>query len=192
MTRFTAAEAAYVLRQPIRAVKKAMDNGPIRPIPRPGPGLSVRVIDRTDLFYLFAVRALRDTLTPAARGEFYRAMRRAGTDCADEVRFGRFRVAVADLVDELEKRTAELAELRAGIALSETGTPVLESRGIEVHRIAALLNGGLSANAVREEYPSLSKAAIETARAYARACPKPGRPYPRTTANRITRGDIVP
>jgi len=187
ITRFTPAEAAFVLRQPIRVVTKALERGPVRPVLWLRSGTPVRVIDWADLLYLFAVRALREDLTPKARGEFHEALRHARPENGDEVRFGRFRVAVADLVDEMKRRIAALAELRDGIALADDGTAILNARGVEVHRIAALLNGGLSVNAVREEYPSLSRAAVETARAYARVSPKHGRPYPRTTANRVAR-----
>lgn len=187
LTQFTAAEAAFVLRQTVRTVTKALERGPVRPVPRLRSGVSVRVIDWVDLFYLFAVRGLRDDLTPKARGDFHQALRLTGPECGDEVRFGRFRVAVADLLDELRRRTAELVDLRDKIAVGADGKAVIDVRRVEVHRIAALLNGGLSVNAVREEYPWLSRATVETARAYARANPKPGRPYPRTTANRIRR-----
>ncbi len=150
-------------------------------------GAQVRVIGWSDLLYLFVVRALRVDLTPKARAEFYEALSRAQPDCADEVRFGRFHVAVADLVDELKQRTTELDELRGKVEFADNGNAVLASRGVEVHRIAALLNGGLSVNAVLEEYPFLSEDAVEVARTYAQTWPRPGRPYPRTTSNRAMR-----
>ncbi len=188
LTQFTAAEAAFVLRVPIRDVKKALDSGPVQPTLRAQSGSYIRVIDRTDLFYLFAIKTLRDSLTQPAREEFFRALKRT-RGRADEIRFGRFRVAVADLVDELSKRNADLSALLATVALAADGTPVLRPRGIALHRIAALLNGGLSANAVREEFPSLTRKSIETARAFAQVRPKRGRRYPDTTANRLQRRD---
>lgn len=181
-TQFTAAEAAFVLREPVRAVKKALDRGPVRPVLHPRSRTSVRKISWADLFYLFAVRVLGEDLTPKARAELYEAVQRAQPSAADEVRFGRFRIVVADLVDEVKKRVADLAELQNKVALADNGKALLDARGIEVHRIAALLRGGLSVNAVMEEYPFLSQDAVETAWAYAQAFPRPGRPYPRTTA----------
>jgi uncharacterized protein (DUF433 family) len=186
-TQFTAAEAAFVLREPTRAVKKALDRGPVRPILQPRSGSTVRIISWADLFYLFAVRVLGEDLTPKARAELYDAVQRAQPSCGDEVRFGRFRIVVADLIDEVKKRIADLNELQNKFAYSGTGKAVLDVRGIEVHRIAALLRGGLSVDAVVEEYPFLSPDAVETARAYAQAFPRPGRPYPRTTAARARR-----
>lgn len=187
MTQFTAAEAAFILREPVRAVKKALDRGPVRPTLQPRAGAQVRMIAWVDLFYLFAVRALGDDLTPKARVDLYEAVQRARPSCGDEVRFGRFRIAVADLVDEVKKRVSELADLQNRVARADNGKAVLDVRGIEVHRIAALLRGGLSVDAVVEEYPFLTHEAVEMARAYAQAFPRPGRPYPRTTAARARR-----
>jgi len=192
LARFTAAEAAFVLREPIRAVKKAFDHGPVQPTLAVRLGVSVRVIDRADLFYLFAVGTLRASLTPAAREEFHKAVRRPRPYCDDEVRFGRFRVAVADLADKLEQRIAELTEVRRTVAFGEDGAPVLGSRGVRLHRIAALLRGGMSVNAILEEFPFLSRTAVDQARLYAQVYPRPGRPYPRTTANRATRATGQP
>ena len=75
-TQFTAAEAAFVLREPIRTVKKALDRGPVRPVLQPRSGSQVRVIFWADLFYLFAVRVLGEDLTPKARTELYEAVQR--------------------------------------------------------------------------------------------------------------------
>src|SRR5258708_4188883 len=117
MTQFTAAEAAFVLRRQIRAVKQALDRGPVRPMLEIRSGIQVRVIGWVDLFYLFAVEALREVLAPKARAEFYEALRRAQPESGDEVRFGRFRVAVADLVDDLKQRISDLATLRDAVAI---------------------------------------------------------------------------
>ena len=75
---FTAAEAAFVLREPIRAVKKALDVGPVRPVLVRRAGAPVRAIGWSDLFYLYAVRALRDELTPKARRNSTRRSSSAG------------------------------------------------------------------------------------------------------------------
>ena len=181
---FTAAEAAFVLREPVRAVKKALDAGPIRPKLLRRAGAPVRAIEWRDLFYLFAVRALRDELTPKGRTEFYEALQQAPIERRDEVRFGRFRISVSDLLAEVERRTTDLAELAERVAFRGNGEPILKGTEIEVYRIATLLDGGASIEQVQEDYPSLSRGTIETAKAYADAYPKAGRPYPRTSVKR--------
>ncbi len=185
---FTAAEAAFVLQEPVRAVKKALDAGPIRPVLLRRAGASVRTIGWSDLFYLFAVRSLRDELTPKARAEFYEALQRDPLERGREVRFGRIRVAVADLIDEVEKRMTKLTELADKVEFRSDGEAVLKGTDIEVYRIAALLDGGLAIKEVLADYPSLTPDEISTAKGYADAHPKSGRPYPRTTAKRALRG----
>ena len=188
MTQFTAAEAAFVLREPVRAVKKALDTGPVRPVLRRKAGTPIRTIGWADLFYLFAVKALRDELTPKARAEFYEALQQGGLALDGEVRIGRIRIAVADLVREVDERTTELSQLAGKVTFRDDGEAVLKGSDIEVHRIAALLDGGLSVADVQSDYPSLDRDAVEAARAYAGVHPKPGRPYPKTTAKRALRG----
>jgi uncharacterized protein (DUF433 family) len=188
VARFTAAEVAYVLEEPVRAVKKALDAGPVQSVLVPRPGGSVRAIEWSDLFYLFAVRTLREELTPKARAEFYEAIRRHPLEQGREVQFGRIRVAVADLVEEVERRTRKLAELHDKVEFRSDGEPLLKGTDIEAYRIAALLDGGMTADEVLTDYPSLTRDAVEAARAYAGTYPKAGRPYPRTTAKRALRG----
>lgn len=185
---YTAAEAAFVLREPVRTVKKALDAGPVRPVLVRRAGAPVRAIEWRDLFYLYAVRALRDELTPKARTEFYEALQHAPIERRDEVRFGRFRISVSDLVEEVKQRTTDLATLAGKVEFRSDGDPLLKDSSIEVYRIVALLEGGASIEQVLEDYPSLSRSQVETARAYAEAYPKTGRPYPSTSAKRALQG----
>lgn len=185
---YTAAEAAFVLREPVRTVKKALDAGPVRPVLLRRAGASVRAIEWRDLFYLYAVRALRDELTPKARTEFYEALQQAPIERGDEVRFGRFRIAVSDLVKEVERRTTDLTALADKVEFRTDGEPLLKGTSIEVYRVAALLDGGASIEQVLEDYPSLSRKKVGTAQAYAEAYPKAGRPYPRTSVKRALQG----
>lgn len=186
--RFTAAEAAFVLQEPIRSVKKALDQGPVRSVLFTKAGSPVRAIDWLDLFYLYAVRALREELTPKARGEFYAALKRQWGKESDEVQFGRFRVAIGDLRNEINQRIPRLAELAEKVEFGSDGEALLKGTGIAVHRIAALLDGGTSIEAVLADYPSLAREQVFAAKAYADAHPKPGRPYPSLTAKQALRG----
>lgn len=184
---FTAAEAAFVLREPVKAVKKALDEGPVRARLVARPGGRVRAIDEADLLYLFAVQALRDELTPRGRGQFYRALKVAPEDVR-EVRFGRISVAINDLKVEVAGRAREFAALSDEVEFRPDGEAVLKGTDVEVHRVAALLGGGLTPEDVCEDYPFLSLEAVAVAKAYADAHPKLGRPYPRTTAKRALKG----
>jgi uncharacterized protein (DUF433 family) len=185
---FTAAEAAFVLCEPIKTIKKALDAGPVQPRLVAKPGGPVRIVDRTDLLYLFAVKTLRDELTRKARNEFYHALKSAPVEGLGEVRFGRLSVAVHDLEAEVEERARQLAGLADKVEFRKDGEPVLKGTDLEVHRIAALLEGGLTGEQICEDYPSLNPELIAVAKAYAEAYPKAGRPYPRTTVKRAIRG----
>lgn len=56
-----------------------------------------------------------------------------------------------------------------------------------MHRTAALLAGGMPPEQIREDYPSLTLDQVMTAKAYADAYPKTGRPYPASTVKRALR-----
>ena len=185
---FTAAEVAFVLREPVKSVKKALDDGPVEPKLIAKAGGSVRAVEWNDLLYLFAVRSLRDELTPKARNEFYHALKRLPFDRTREVRFGRLCVSIDDFKVEVEARTRDLAALSDRVEFRRDGEAVLKGTDVEVYRIAALLTGGLSAEEICADYPSLSPEKIADAKAYAEAHPKPGRPYPKTIFKRAMRG----
>ncbi|MFI5012934.1 MAG: DUF433 domain-containing protein [Hyphomicrobiales bacterium] len=169
-------------------MKKALDTGPVRPMLIRKAGGPVRAIGWPDLFYLYAVKSLREELTPKARTEFYEALQQTAVEREGEVRFGRFRIAVRDLVREMASRTTELSKLAGKVSFRADGEALIKHTNIEVYRIAALIEGGLSVDEVMAGYPSLMRGAVEMAKAYADAYPKPGRPYPRTTAKRALQG----
>ena len=115
-------------------------------------------------------------------------MKRAPIDRVHEVRFGRLSVSLDDLKAEVEKRARELTTLAKKIEFRPDGEAVLKGTDVEAHRIAALLAGGMGAEEVREDYPSLTLEQIATTRAYAEAYPKSGRPYPAKTVKRALKG----
>lgn len=73
------------------------------------------------------------------------------------------------------------------IEVRPDGVAVLRPILVEVHRIAALLDGGMTVEEVCEDYPSLSREAVEAAREYAAAHPWAGEPFPGTTFKRAIR-----
>ena len=185
---FTTAEAAFVLREPVKAVRKALDDGPVRARLVPKAGGSVRAIEWLDLVYLHAVRALRDELTPKGRAEFYEALKLHPSQGSGEVRFGLLSVAIDDFEAEVDARTRELSALAEAIEFGPSGEVFLKGTSIEAHRIAALREGGLSFQDIVADYPSLSLQAVAVAEAYAEVYPKAGPPYPRTTVKRALQG----
>jgi uncharacterized protein (DUF433 family) len=185
---FTAAQVAFVLREPVKTVKKALDEGPVRARPVQKASGTVRTVDWKDLLYLFAVRSLREELTPAGRVQLYHAIRRTPIESEHEVRFGLLRVAIDDMVAQVRDRERELAELAEKVEFRQDGEALLKGTDIEVYRISALLDGGMTPEEILEDYPSLTAEPIATAEAYAAAYPKAGRPFPSTTVKRAAKG----
>ena len=185
---FTAAEAAFVLREPVKTVKKALDDGPVQAKLVRKAGGAVRAIEWADLLYLLAVRTLRDELTPKARNEFYHALKGVSVERVREVRFGRLSVSIDDLRAEVDKRARELAELAAKVEFRRDGEAILKGSKVEVYRLAALLAGGMTPQQIREDYPTLTLEEVATAKAYADTYPKSGRPYPSKTVKRAIKG----
>jgi uncharacterized protein (DUF433 family) len=186
-TRFSPADAASVLREPLDAVKKALDKGPVKHRLEHRGGAKIRTIDRRDLVFLYAIGKLKNELTPKARAEFYHALKHARPELGKSVDFGRFHIDIGDFVDEVDKRVARLKDLGDQVEIDADGNEVIKGTTIEAHRIAALLDGELKVKDILEDYPSLSEEQVLAAKAYADAHPKPGRPYPRTTAKRALR-----
>lgn len=185
---FTAAEAAFVLREPVKMVRKALDKGPVQAKLVRKAGGSVRAIEWADVLYLLAIRTLRDELTPKARNDFYQALKCIPDDCTPEVRFGRLSVSIDDLRAEVHKRARDLGELAEQVEFRQDGEAVLKGTNVEVHRVAALLEGGMTPKQLCEDYPSLTPDAVAVARAYSDAHPKAGRPYPSKTVKRAIKG----
>lgn len=130
----------------------------------------------------------RERARDVRHGRAQDALQEAPIGRHGEVQFGRFRILVSDLVAEVERRTSDLSALAEKVEFRADDEPILNGTAIEVYRIAALLEGGASIKEVLEDYPSLSAGQVETARAYAEAYPKPGRPYPRTSVKRALAG----
>lgn len=185
---YTAPEVAFVLREPVKSVRKAFDDGPVEAKLIRKAGGMVRAVEWADLLYLFVVRTLRDELTPKARIEFYHALKQAAVDDAREIRFGRLSVAIDDLRTEASERAHQLADLAGSVEFRDDGEAVLKGSNVEVHRVAALLSGGVQPEDILHDYPSLDAETIATAKAYAEAYPKVGRPYPAGTVKRALEG----
>lgn len=184
---YTAAEAAFVLGEPVKSIRKALDEGPVEAKLVRKAGSSVRAVEWIDLLYLFAIRNLREELTPKARNEFYHALKRSRRNDVSEVRFGRLSVALDEFKVEMEQRARDLSALGEKVEFGKDGEALLRGTTIEAHRIAALLGGGMTPEEIRSDYPGLSLEQIETARAYAEAYPKSGRPYPAKTVKKSLR-----
>lgn len=185
---WTIAQAAFVLNEPLEAFRRSVERGPVKPRVVRAGGVNVRVFDLADLVFLHAERDLRSDLTPKGREELYKAL----TDhlariTRPEVAFGQLRFKITPHLKEVRAKLQELEALSREIDTPD-GEPVIKGTRIEVHRLAALLDGGMTMEAVLRDYPSLGEKQVRAAKAYAESHPKAGRPYPKTTAKAAMRG----
>ncbi|WP_413992092.1 DUF433 domain-containing protein [Labrys okinawensis] len=185
---WTVAEAAYVLKEPVEVIRKVVERGPVRVRLVHRGRLKLRTVALPDLVYLHAERDLRTALTPKGRAELYNALvkRPAQLVEMEAVAFGGLKLEIKPHLREVESRLEDLNRLADEIDTS-TGEPLIKGTDIEAHRIAALLEGGMTLEAVREDYPSLDEDQILAAQIYAELHPKVGRPFPRITAKAAMR-----
>ena len=87
--------------------------------------------------------------------------------------------------DDLAARPRRAAP--PGVETDRTGIPVIAGTGIEAHRIAALLDGGMAVGEVLGDYISLTRDQVLAAKAYADVHPWTGAPFPRITVKKAMR-----
>jgi len=86
---------------------------------------------------------------------------------------------------------AELKRIKEVVESGSAGEPVLRGTAVPVHVVAALAEADGVEGATRA-YPSLSRADVEAAVAYAEVYPKKGRPYPKKSLKRMLRELALP
>ncbi|OAX86290.1 hypothetical protein A7D16_19895 [Xanthomonas nasturtii] len=185
---YTANEVAFVLGETVKAVKKTIDTGPVKTTLAKQAGTRMRFVKREDLLYLFANKSLQEELTAKARRDLYKALQKVNVERVDSVRLGSLSIHIQSLRAEMDKRQHALEALHKDVTTNSDGEAVIAGTAVEAHRIAALLEGGMSPSEVLEDYPSLTLEQIDAARAYAEVYPKLGRPYPGRTFKRAVRG----
>ena len=184
-TLLTPREAAYILNEPLKAVTKVLDShgSLIRKIRR--GGVSVRVLDEHDLLYFVAIQHIGDKLTPKGRDEFYGALKAVSRTREAPISFGHVQVELHSFLDELKGKLQRYQALKNAVRVPEVGgEPVIAGTDVEVYRIAALLDGGMTIEEVLHDFPSLEREQVLAAQAYTVANPKPGRPYPKLSFKR--------
>ena len=177
----TPREAAFVANSDVQLVQRAVDGGVVQKRTRTVRGRKTRVLGRSELRFFGALRGYEDTLTLAGRQKLYKAVQHPRGGKAS---LGVFVVDVEDVDRQIERRLAELNQIKARVESGEGGEPVLKGTDVPVHVVAALAEAGGVEEAARA-YPSLSKAAVEAAVAYAEVYPKKGRPYPERSLKRM-------
>jgi uncharacterized protein (DUF433 family) len=90
--------------------------------------------------------------------------------------------------EQIEERLRRLEQVRAEVE-EGAGEPLIRGTTVPVHVIAGLASGE-TIEEILEDYPNLSRPQVEAAIEYAKAYPKPGRPYPARSFMRML-GDLA-
>ncbi len=201
----TVAEAGFVLDKPPRDLNNAIDKGEVqakvvgkkaptnvlaarakaktrvRTIAGTGKRVSevIRQLGPAELRYFKVVASL--DLSPGGGKRIYQALRKLPED-AQVFKVGDLELKLDAIDRKLHQRVNRLTELRRSVE-QRGDTVYLKATNVPVYPIAALQKS-MSLDEILAGYPSLTRTQVEAALDFARAYPKPGRPYPSTTLKR--------
>jgi uncharacterized protein (DUF433 family) len=181
--RFTLPQAAQILKIETDLLRKTVDRGWLAKSYVQFHGRKLRSLDGLDIVCLL----ISDTVSSRVRNTLYLQLKRwpenrylAGTmEVEVEAPSGRRTIDVSLDRPVHDAMAGIIALERTAQAVDADG--VIPGTGVEAHRIAALVDGGMPAEEVLRDYPNLTAAQVESALAYAKINPKHGRPYPART-----------
>ncbi len=183
--RLTVPEAAFVVGLPSKTINREID---ARIISASG---AERRLRGSDLFYLAAIKDVRNQVGPGLRKSLRRAISAAAATGQKEARCHHFVFAMDDLrkelltgFEQLARTTERHIEARREVL---SGEPVLKGTRIAARHVADLLRRGATFAQIEEDY-GLSAEQVEAASIYDRTHPKRGRP----PARRNRRSHVPP
>lgn len=176
----TPREAAFVLDEQLKSITKMLDAHAEKNQVVKSGGINVRQLSKPELLFFLALRDVGETLTPKGRSALFTELQ---TNAANHlVSLGPLNLDLRKYERDLEQRLARYQVLKDSVEpVKGAEDPLIAGTGIEVYRISTLLDAGASVDEVLKDYPGLSRSQVESARAYAAAKPKHGRPYPKTS-----------
>lgn len=178
----TLRETAFVFGDKLKNIVRLIDEHAELGVKVAHGNRNLRVLGMPDLIYLQALNEVGDLLTPRGRFELHKALLHGRAK--HQISVGKFSLPIDQLQNDVEKRLGALKRLKDTVE-GNPEDPVIKGTRIEVYRISALMDGGVTHQAVLEDYPSLTQEQIELACAYAEAIPKKGRPYPKVSFKRV-------
>lgn len=178
---FTPSEAAVVSGLPVRAVQKAIDEGPLAR----GRKNRRRELTAPDLFYLVTIKGLDPRLvklTGKAKDELRRSILarwQSGKVGTRGVSFAGLLVDYLAIAAQVRSSLSKLERARRMVVRDPEirgGEPVIRGTRIPVYAIADMLEEQASEQEILSGYPTLKRENLELARIYVRAYPRRGRP----------------
>jgi uncharacterized protein (DUF433 family) len=187
--RFTLPQAAQILKIEADLLRKTVDRGWLAKSYVQFHGRKLRALDGIDIVCLL----INGTVSPNVRNTLYLQLKHwpedqylAGTmELQVEAPSGRRTIDVS-LDRPVHDAMAGINALERTVeAVDADG--IIYGTGVEAHRIAALVDRGMTAGDVLRDYPNLTAAQVESALAFAKVNPKHGRPYPTRTVKAALR-----
>jgi len=189
--RFTLPQAAQILKIKTELLRKTVDRGWLTKSYIQFQGRKLRALDGIDIVCLY----MSGDLSAKVRYSLYTQLkhlpetrRLAGTM---QLQIPASSGSESRIVDvSLDRPVHEAMEGINALDRSVTavdGHGMIAGTAVEAHRIAALVDAGMSINDVLGDYPNLTKDQVESAMAYAKVNPKHGRPYPVSTVKAVLR-----
>jgi uncharacterized protein (DUF433 family) len=179
---FTIPEAAFIAGLTAKDINREIDAHIID-----AGAVSERRLKGSDLFYLLAVKDVRDQLGPSLRRNIRAAIDAAVTAARPEATVHRFVFSIdrlrADLLgpfEALERSKHDQIESRPDVL---GGEPVLKGTRVAARHVADLLKEGATRAEIADDF-DLDETQIEAAVVFDQTSPKRGRPIrrPRTPA----------
>ena len=188
-TTLTPREAAFVLDEPPKSITKLLDTYLEKGRVDKRGGVQVRQVTKPYLLFILALKDAGGDLSSQGRaGLFDAVISSIARPNAHTVQFGSLMLDFLKYEQDLKRRLDRYQKLKDSVVVSEPGAePLIKGTNIEVYRISALLDGGMPEAEILRDYPSLKHEHLESAKAYAVANPKHGRPYPKTTLKKSLR-----
>lgn len=183
---FPLSQVAFVLREPVREIARTVEKQKVSCNWVRDGGRRVRAVDFNTLVFLDWEQGHRADVKPRLVQKFYADLQ-THSRLPLHLSAGGITASFEEAAKRVHARVQKLRELEKEVERRDSGEVVLKGTNIEVHRIAALLDGGMTAEEVREDYPSLSVDQVTFAQAYSASHPKLGRPYPKLTAKAALR-----
>lgn len=189
---FSSREVAELADVPVRAVDKAIEEKVLAGIRSDTRGRR-RMLPLHAVPYAAIVARLSVTLTLAAKRDLASAL---SARAPENMTADPLEIAPAVTVDlralvgtDLAERAERYGRARDAQIMIDPeimgGTPVLRGTRITVYSVLGRLDGGDSIDDIVEDYPELTREAIETAALYARTHPLVGRPAGRPWAKAV-------
>jgi hypothetical protein len=187
----TVPQAAQILELGVEQIRKAMDRRIIDPTYMQQGNRNIRALDGVDVLCLRLGTWLKGEVWQQLYAHLKHApenelLTKAIDFSADLTQRGSSKFPLELLHSTATETLAEIASAQDATRLvDEQG--MLKDCGVEAHRIAALVAGGMSTDEVLEDYPNLTRDRVEAAVKYAEAKPKQGRPFPSRTVKSVLR-----